>query len=99
MEEYEFNNAYVLRNIAEIYFAVNMIDKGLYENKRMYSINRMGFYLLGIAQKLSRFTEITLVDEILKILDTEVDKKMVYDDISAFCKDVSAKGIFRVYEK
>ena len=99
MVEYKFNNEYVLRNIAEIYFAVNITDKGLYKNKKMYTLNKMGFCLLKIAQNLCRFTETILADEILKILIVQVDKKMVYADVSAFCKDVYTKGILKKYEE
>ena len=93
---YQFNNDYVLRDIAGIYFAVNIADKNVYLNKKIYSVNLTAFALLGIAQKRGCFSVQELLEEFVLLLKGDnIDRSVIYADITSFCEDSVEKGMLK----
>ena len=93
---YQFNNDYVLRDIAGIYFAVNIADKDVYRSKKIYSVNLTAFALLNIAKNKTSFSVQELLDEFVLLLKgDDIDRNVIYADLTSFCEDSVEKGMLK----
>ncbi len=99
MQQYKFNKAFVLRDIGGIYFAVNVKDKRIYQDKKMYAFNQTGFCLLQLAKSLEIFTPYELCIKFITLLAGIINESNVLNDVQEFCTTVLTKGIFNTYEK
>lgn len=99
MQQYKFNRAFVLRDIGGIYFAVNVKDKRIYQDKKMYAFNQTGFCLLQLAESLESFNPYVLCVKFITLLSGIINESDVLNDVQEFCTNVFFKGIFDSYEK
>lgn len=91
---YRFNNDFVLRDIGGIYFAVDITDKYIYKNKKMYSVNKTAFVLLQIAQNKSIFSVEDLFNDFLPLLNAQsINKDEILNDLYLFCEDSTKRGM------
>ena len=90
---YDFNKNYVLRDIGGIYFVVNIADKDIYRNKKIYSVNRTAFALLEIAKRKQLFSPEDLLDEFVSLLSGDIDRELIRKDLTDFCIDSLKKGM------
>lgn len=94
---YKLNKSFVLRDIGGIYFAVDITNKKLYEEKKIYTLNKIGYTLLRIAEKQETFSAETLVGDLIPLLCEELNPKQLINDVGEFLKDTLTKGITETY--
>lgn len=98
MKWFRKNDAFVLRDIGGIYFAVDIKNKRIYDEKKILSLNRMAYTFLSLAEKQKVFSSQTLGDALVPLLLDNIDSVQVYKDIELFLLDLQRKGIIELYE-
>lgn len=92
---YRNTEGIIPRDIASIYFLVDIHDKTYYDAKRIYSTNQCGYEIFRI---ISSFEGPCTIDELFRVFITKVNdyqesmKTMVMEDISNFVKDLVLIG-------
>ena len=83
-----------MRDIAGIYFLVDIEEKRYYKDKVIPSFNDTGKELIKIMYKLQRFDEIEVYKEFILLInyvDFELEE-IIKNDISEFIKELIDKG-------
>ena len=91
---YKVKEGLVCRNIAGIYFAIDIHDKYFYRNKNIDRLNEIAYTLLSSMIKSGKFT----VEDITRDLETKLDPNVIIKheevllDVNNFVKELIDKG-------
>lgn len=95
---YKISDRFILRDIAGIYFAVDIKNKRLYDDKKLINLNKTAYILLKSAVEKKFFTADDLNDSLIKLLGGEFDCAEVKRDIYNFITYAHDKGLIEHYE-
>lgn len=98
MHTYKISDRFILRDIAGIYFAVDIKNKRLYDDKKLLTLNKTAYILLCVAGKKISFTDDDLADSFIKLLVGDYNYAEVKKDILNFITFAQDKGLIERYE-
>lgn len=98
MHTYKISDNFILRDIAGIYFAVDIKNKRLYDDKKLLALNKTAYTLLCIAVEKVSFTFDNLAASFLKLLVGDFNNSEVKKDIRNFISFARDKGLIEYYE-
>lgn len=93
MAIYEINDGFVCRNIAGIYFAIDIHDKYFYRNKNIYCLNEIAYALLSSMIERKQFTveDITIELEGKLAPNANITHEEILLDVCNFVKELINK--------
>lgn len=96
---YVLRDGIVCRDIAGIFFAVDINDKHFYRNRQINNLNETAYVLLSIMSNKESFSIEEIVVELESKLSKEsnVDHDTLTRDITSFVKQLECRGW--VYER
>lgn len=95
--QYYISESFVLRDIGGIYFAVDITDKHVYKEKKIISLNEIGYTILKLAKEQKRFSAQSLTADLTRLLVGDFDSARIQKDVDAFLVDIQNKGIVKIY--
>lgn len=91
---YSVREGIVCRDIAGVYFAVDIHDKHFYRNKQINCLNEIAYTLLTIMQESGEFTAEDIAEKLEDKLskDAEVPHERILSDVSGFIAALEERG-------
>lgn len=97
---YHVNEAIIPRDIAGVFFLVDITEKDYYSKKKIYSTNEIGYEQFRIMKQLSVFSVRSVLQEFIKLLNDYNDGMyaMILKDAEVFIADLVAAGYLEEYQ-
>lgn len=93
--KYIVREGIIPRDIAGVYFLIDIHDKSYYDSKKIYTTNQIGYELCSIMMKKTDGFIITdIVDELKRLLINYSDDlyNQIISDVNKFVKELSRIG-------
>lgn len=88
------NKNIIARKIHDCYFLINIKDNYKDEKCRLYEINEIGYFLW---EKMDQCDSIfQLADELLCVIQDDVDRSQILDDVECFVESLKKVGFVEV---
>lgn len=87
---YHVKEDVIPRDIAGVYFLVDITEKDYYSKKEIFSTNETGYELFKIMKRLSVFSVVDVLQEFVKLLNDYNDNMydMILEDTEKFIADL-----------
>ena len=97
---YRAKDEVIPRDIAGIYFLVDITEKDYYSKKEIYSTNEIGYEQFKIMKMLSVFSVPDMLQEFIKLLNDYNDNMydMILKDAERFVANLITAGYLEEYQ-
>ena len=97
---YRAKDEIIPRDIAGIYFLVDITEKSYYAKKEIYSTNEIGYEQFRIMKRLSVFSVRDMLQEFIMLLNNYNDDmyNAILKDAEVFVADLVAAGFLEEYQ-
>ena len=92
--EYTISEGLVCRDVAGVYFVIDIHDKHFYRNKEVNNVNEIAYALICIMNEQKKFTVASVTDALmLKLNPNEaIAREMILTDVQEFIDFLMKKG-------
>lgn len=98
---YRIKEGIIPRNIAGIYFLVDITEKDYYFKKEIFSTNNIGYIQFNIMKELSIFSLYDILQHFIKLLDDYKENMydQIFKDTESFIANLLSVGYLEVWQE